>query len=180
VNVSSLQRIFLFGGKMKLYEINNQLENIIENNVSETGEISTEIEKQIETLELQRKDKIQALALLYKDFNYFSDSIANEIKSLQQKKKTIENKINFIKAYLERNLAEGEKFNETNFTITWRKSTSIEVDPFINEKKFAEQFPDLVTIKIELQKSKIKDMIKTTGVIPDGITYVEKNNLVIK
>jgi vacuolar-type H+-ATPase subunit I/STV1 len=166
VNVSSLQRIFLFGGKMKLYEINNQLENIIENNVSETGEISTEIEKQIETLELQRKDKIQALALLYKDFNYFSDSIANEI--------------NFIKAYLERNLAEGEKFNETNFTITWRKSTSIEVDPFINEKKFAEQFPDLVNIKIELQKNKIKDLIKTTGVIPDGITYVEKNNLVIK
>ena len=165
---------------MKLYEINNEIENIIENNVSETGEISTEIEKQIETLELQRKDKVQSLALLYKDLNYFSDSIANEIKTLQQKKKSIENKIDFIKKYLERNLAEGEKFNESNFSITWRKSTSIEVDPFINEKKFAEQFPDLVNIKIELQKNKIKDLIKTTGVIPEGINYVEKNNLVIK
>jgi predicted phage-related endonuclease len=165
---------------MKLYQINHEIENIIENNVSETGEISTEIVNLIESLEIQRKDKVQSLALLYKDFNYFSDSIANEIKSLQQKKKSIENKIDFIKKYLERNLAEGEKFNETNFTITWRKSTSIEVDPFINEKKFAEQFPDLVNIKIELQKNKIKDLIKTTGVIPEGINYVEKNNLVIK
>jgi len=165
---------------MKLYEINYEIENIIENNVSETGEISPEIEKQLETLELQRKDKIKALALLHKDLNYFIDTIVNEIKLLQQKKKVIENKINFIKKYLERNLAEGEKFNEPNFTISWRKSISIEIDPFIDEKKFAEQFPDLVSIKIEIQKNKVKDYIKTTGVIPDGVNYIEKNNLIIK
>jgi len=165
---------------MKLYQINQQLENIIES-VSDTGEISTEIEKQIESLELQRKEKIQNIALLYKNLSAFADALSDEIKSLSDRKKIVQNKIEFLKNYLCNNLYENEKFSESNFALSWRKSESVEIDPILfNEKKFLEQFPDLCKVKIDVDKNATKDFIKRTGVLPEGVSLNIKNNLIIK
>lgn len=173
---------------MKLYEINLELEKLFdlysddevnsENNNSsyETNQLA----RQIDELKIQRQVKIQNIALLYKNLSAFQTAVAEEIKNLQQKKKQIENKIEFIKNYLRNNLFEGEKINGENFSISWRKSDCIEVSPFLDEKKFAEQYPELVSLKIEIQKSKIKELIKTTGLIPEGIDFVEKQNIIIK
>lgn len=173
---------------MKLYEINLELEKLFdlysddevnsENNNSSYGK--NQLDRQIDELKIQRQVKIQNIALLYKNLSAFQTAVADEIKNLQQKKKQIENKIEFIKNYLRNNLFEGEKINGENFSISWRKSDSIEVSPFLDEKKFAEQYPELVSLKIEIQKSKIKELIKTTGLIPEGIDFVEKQNIIIK
>lgn len=167
--------------KMKLYEINLEIENLFElledkNN----NENSTALAKQIDDLKIQRQVKIQNICLLFKNLSAFQNAVAEEIKNLQQKKKQIENKIEFIKHYLKTNLLEGEKVNGENFSISWRKSESIEISPFIDDKKFAEQYPELVSIKIEIQKSKVKELIKSTGLIPEGIDFVEKQNIIIK
>lgn len=166
---------------MKLYEINLEIENLFEKlddegAVENTGALT----KQIDELQIQRQTKIQNICLLFKNLSAFQNAVADEIKNLQQKKKQIENKIEFIKHYLKNNLFEGEKINGENFSISWRKSESIEVTPFIDEKKFAEQYPELVSIKIEIQKNKVKELIKSTGLIPDGIDFVEKQNIIIK
>lgn len=173
--------------KMNLYQINSEIENLLDR-ISDSEWISSPEENpnpdslinSLNDLKIQRQTKIQNLALFYKNLNAFQNAIADEIKNLQQKKKVIENKIEFIKNYLKNNLFEGEKINGENYSISWRKSESIEIDPFIDEKKFAEQYPELVSVKIEIQKSKVKELIKSTGLIPEGIDYVEKQNLIIK
>lgn len=166
---------------MKLYEINLEIENLFELiEEDDTDENPGALAKQIDELKLRRQEKIQNICLLYKNLNAFQNAVADEIKNLQQKKKQLENKIEFIKNYLKNNLFEGEKINGENYSISWRKSESIEVSPLIDEKKFAEQYPELVSIKIEIQKSKVKELIKSTGLIPEGIDLVEKQNIIIK
>lgn len=180
---------------MKLYKINSEIENIIDqlNESSETSENSGQnndnsfalnqsaaLIKNLDELKLQRQEKIQNICLFYKNLNAFSEAVSQEIKNLQQKKKQIENKIEFIKHYLKNNLFEGEKISGENYSISWRKSEIVEISPFIDEKKFADQYPELVAIKIEIQKSKVKELIKSTGLVPEGIDLVEKLNIIIK
>jgi predicted phage-related endonuclease len=167
---------------MKLYEINLEIEKLFDSYSEDegAGENTGALAKQIDELKIQRQIKIQNISLLYKNLSAFQNAVADEIKNLQQKKKQIENKIEFIKNYLRNNLFEGEKINGENFSISWRKSESIEVSPFLDEKKFAEQYPELVSVKIEIQKNKVKELIKSTGLIPEGIDFVEKQNIIIK
>lgn len=165
---------------MKLYEINIELENLLDEVQENGGEISADLEKKLDALELQRSVKIANVCLFFKNLVSFQSAVSDEIKNLTQKKKVIDNKIEFLKEYISRNLREGEKINEANFSISWRKSDAVEVTPFINLEEFAKQYPDFVTHKIEVAKTKVKDYIKSTGVIPDGIEYKEKNNIIIK
>jgi len=158
---------------MQLYKLNQKLITIAENeNFSE---------KDFEELSLERSEKIQNISLLFKNLSAFQDAITAEIKSLTERKKILQNKLDSVKNYLQNNLAQGEKFNEPTFSISWRKSESIEIDPILFcEEKFAKEFPDLVKTKIEVDKVKLKELIKTTGVLPDGIELTQKNNLIIK
>jgi len=158
---------------MQLYKINTLIQNLSENeNFSE---------KDFEELSLERSEKIQNISLLYKNLSAFQEAISAEIKNLTERKKTLQNKLDSIKNYLQNNLVVGEKFNESNFSISWRKSEAIEIDPILfNEVNFAKDFPDLVKTKIEVDKTKVKEMIKTTGVLPDGIELIQKQNLIIK
>lgn len=166
--------------KMKLYEINSEIENLLDEIQENGGEISADLENKLTSLELHRSQKIANVCLFYKNLDAFHSALSDEIKSLSQKKKSIESKIEFLKNYLAHNLQEGEKFNETNFSLSWKKSDSVEASPFIDLNSFAEKYPDFVTHKIEIQKLKVKEYIKSTGVIPEGIDYKEKNNLIIK
>jgi|GEM_PF-5291738 len=158
---------------MQLYKLNKEIFNLSENeNFSE---------KDFEELQLERSEKIQNISLLFKNISAFQDAITAEIKSLTERKKILQNKLDSVKNYLQNNLVAGEKFNESNFSISWRKSESIEIDPILfNEVNFAKEFPDLVKTKIEVDKVKLKELIKTTGVLPDGIELVQKQNLIIK
>jgi hypothetical protein len=165
---------------MKLYEINLELENLLDQVQDNGGEISAELIQSLDALELQRSNKIANVCLFYKNLQSFQTAVSDEIKNLTQKKKVIDSKIEFLKEYVLRNLREGEKINESNFSISWRKSDAIEVSPFIDLNLLAKQYPDLVTHKIEVQKTKVKDFIKSTGVIPEGIEYKERNNIIIK
>jgi len=158
---------------MQLYKLNKEIFNLSENeNFSE---------KDFEALSLERSEKILNIALLFKNLSAFQESITTEIKNLTERKKFLQNKIDSIKNYLQNNLKQGEKFNEPTFSISWRKSESIEIDPILfSEVKFAKEFPDCVKTKIEVDKVKLKELIKTTGVLPDGIELTQKQNLIIK
>jgi len=158
---------------MQLYLINHNIENLFNSDSIDENELAN--------LQLERKEKIQNIALLYKNLSAFAVALSDEIKSLSDRKKIVQNKIVFLKNYLCNNLYENEKFSEPNFSISWRKSESVEVDPILfNEKKFAEQYPDLCKIKIEIDKTLIKDFIKRTGVLPEGVELTTKQNLIIK
>lgn len=70
---------------MNLYEINNQIRRILDNGFNgeidpETGEILSEGEHDLETLEIMRQDKLEAIALYIKNTLALADEIRQEEK----------------------------------------------------------------------------------------------------
>ena len=166
----------------KLYEIKNEIERLIDDSVDhETGEI-TDVSEALEKLYQSKIEKVIDLVLFIKNETSFCDAIDAEIETLQAKKRTANNKVKFLKEYLTRNLDEGEKITTPNFSISWRKSDSIELDPLIILEDVYEQDSRFVRkeIKYSADKANAKKIYKETGILPEGFSYHEKLNLQIK
>lgn len=124
---------------MKLYEINESIEMLREFKVDpETGEIldntsAEDIAEMIGVLELDRAEKLEACACVYKEMK-------NEAKELTDAKKEVtdryqaeinarERRAESIRAYMEQNMKEGEKLKTMQASIYWQKNpSSVEVD----------------------------------------------------
>ena len=110
---------------MNLYEINNEIEEVINNGFSidnETGEVMFE-PSDLDSLNEQFDEKADNIACYIKDIDALNDSISNEIKALQERKKQNESKIEKLKSYLtdaleQRNM---KKFESARNKITFRK-----------------------------------------------------------
>lgn len=107
---------------MKLYEIDRAIDELAN---PETGEISDY--EAFENLAMQREAKIEGMALAVKNFSAEADAIAAEIKSLQERKKTAENKAKSLKAYL-LTILNGEKFSTGKVAVSYRKSKAVQID----------------------------------------------------
>lgn len=153
---------------MNLYEINAQIYNCVDN---ETGEV-LDIEL-LEQLSLTRETKLENTSLWVKNMRAESKALADEIKTLQARKKTLDNRCKSIKDYLLCNL-NGESFKTSKVAITFRKSSSVEVENVysLNENfiKHTEPEPD---------KTAIKNAIKS-GEQVTGATLVENISITIK
>lgn len=168
---------------MKLYEYSNEIKKLIDESVnSDTGEISETISQQLDKLYTDKLQKIGDIVLFIKNEDAFVDAIDNEIKKLQEKKKAVKNKTAYLIEYIRRNITEGEKIEQPNYTISWRKSSSIELEDIIDLEEMHERNPELVKKKIsfEVDKIRAKEVYKKTGVLPEGLKIIEKNNLQIK
>lgn len=166
---------------MKLYEINREIEEILENAIDlETGEISEEAIQRLKELQLEKDAKVENVALWHKNLLAESKAIADEIKSLQDRKRSLERKMAWQENYLQFAL-DGKKYESPRVAITYRKSTAVEIadmDKFIVNHR---EDPDMVTTKVEYapNKSKIKEILKSGSEI-DGAVLVEHQNMQIK
>lgn len=130
---------------MKLYEINEQILNCID---TETGEI-VDVEK-LNKLQLAKDEKIENLALWYKDLLAEANALKDEKEAFAAREKAAKNKAESIKNYLSYVL-NGESFKTTKCALSFRKSEKCIVDDFysIPESflKYAEPKADLTEIK---------------------------------
>lgn len=158
---------------MNLFEINHEIRCLVDNCVdAETGEISPDIAEEIKELAIDKERKIEYLALLKKECEYESEALADEIKILQARKKTIENKCVWIKSYLS-SVLNGEKFETPRVSISWRKSEILHID---NENLLP---PKYYKYTESVDKIKIKDdLIKGEEIL--GCKIITKNNIQIK
>ena len=166
---------------MTLYEINQEIESVLENAIDmETGEISEEALQKINELQMAKDVKVENVALWHKNLLAESKAITEEIRNLQARKKSLESKLKWQESYLEYAL-QGSKFESPKVAITYRKSTAVEIADvarFIEEHK---DDPDLVATKVDYlpNKTQIKAMLNDGQVI-DGATLVEHQNMQIK
>lgn len=152
-----------------LYDINRELLNCID---LETGEI-IDIEK-LNQLQLERDTKIENIALWIKNLKADIKAYEEEEKNFKAKKDVCKNKLESLTNYLTEAL-NGEVFKTTKVTISYRKSTSVQV----NENA---QLPnEYLTVKTETtpNKAAIKEAL-TNGVVIDGCLLVDKQNIQIK
>lgn len=112
---------------MKLYEINEALERLIEESVDpETGEIAIDIDA-LQGLQMAREEKLEGLAVYYKNLMSDASAIKAEIETLTSRMKSAEKKAEQIKAFLQIQL-DGQPLKTSKVAVTFRTSKAVEVD----------------------------------------------------
>ena len=152
-----------------LYEINEAIRNTID---LDTGEI-VDFEA-FEALQMERDEKIENIALWIKNLNADAAAYKAEKDSFAEKQRRAENKAESLKKYLDSVLA-GSKFNTTRVSISYRKSTSVEVD----ESKLAAKWMREIPASYVVDKAEITKALKAGEAI-EGAKLVENNNIQIK
>lgn len=115
---------------MNLYEIDTTLRDVLENGIiidnqdvmTEDGELFSA--DQIEALNIERDKKIEGLSLYIKELGADSEALEKEIKTLQARKKSKDNKAEYLKNYL-LSILHGEKFETSKVAVSYRKSTKV-------------------------------------------------------
>ena len=153
---------------MNLYMIDSAILDCVD---AETGEIF-DIDR-FEELSLERDVKIENIALWIKNLKAEAEALKAEKDAFAKRQKSVETKLNGLKAYLEGYL-EGTAYKSTRVNITFRKSESVYVEEGAN-------IPDeyLRFKEPEVDKVALKDAIKK-GIHIDGVEIVTKNGIQIK
>lgn len=152
-----------------LYEINEQILNCID---IETGEIiDTE---QFDVLQIDRNDKLENIALWYKNLSSAANQFKIEKDLFADRQKRAEKKAESLKAYLDTAL-KGNKFSTVKVDISYRKSTSVDI---LSLDKLPVEYKNQV-VTISADKLKLAKALKS-GIVIDGAEIVESNHIQIK
>lgn len=162
---------------MKLYEINGELEKLID---SETGEIAN-IEA-FEQLSMERETKLENIALWIKNLESDVESLQAEEKKLKARRVSAENNAERLHDFLSGMLSDGEKFETPRVKLSWRKSESVKIlipeEDFIAWAKKVND--DLLSYKEPtINKVEIKKRLNAGETIT-AVTLLQSNNLQIK
>lgn len=153
---------------MNIYEIDSQILSCID---EETGEI-LDIER-LEKLIQDKNNKIESVACWYKNTVAEAEAIRNEISNLKARKERDEKLAENLKRYIS-DVLDGEKFKTPKVSISYRKSSSVEVDDVY---KLPDEF--LTYKSPEPKKALLKSAIDN-GQKFEGVRIVEKMNIQIK
>lgn len=163
-----------------LYEIDSNLCQLLDDRMivdEETGEILFD-EENLEELILSREEKLENVALYIKNLLSDAEQIKIEEENLKARKNAKKKKAEKLKSYLSKSM---ELFGDTKFetpkvSLSFRKSTSIEVAPNADLPK------EFIKVKTEESpdKSALKNAILKQGMTFDGVELVTNKNLQIK
>ena len=160
-----------------LFEINQAMMDAWDAAIDpETGELDADALASFEALQMARDEKVENIGCWIKNLASDAEALKAEAKAMTERAKRAERKADGLKRYLEAAL-HGEKFQSTRCAISWRRSTSVEVD----EAEIPELPEQYVRRKVtvEADKTAIKDALKAGEVI-EGCRLVEKNSIQIK
>lgn len=107
---------------MNLYEIDLSIQNLVD---PETGELRDY--EAFEALHMEREAKIENLCLWYKDLTAEAKAIKDEIDVLSKRMNVAVKKADNIKKLLS-TVLNGEKFKTAKTSVSYRKSSSVELD----------------------------------------------------
>jgi len=169
---------------MKLYEISPEIEQlhqrmiIVANNddltENERDQQLQDLNNSLNQMRQELEDKALDIACLIKEENAEADAINNEIKRLQDRKKSHTNSADFWKKYLQENIAK-VKYEDGRARISWRTSKSLHIEPLA---EIPEQYS---RIKVEPDKTALKKAIQDGTLEPTNDIFIEeKENIQIK
>lgn len=157
---------------MNIFEIDNAIMSCVD---AETGEL-IDIEA-LERLEMLRDQKIENVVLWIKENKALAEAIKAEKQELAKRQQVLENKNEQLKRYLDMVL-NGQKFQTAKVSVSYRKSTSVDVD--ITELMKYDACDNYLRYKDpEPDKTAIKEVLQHGLELP-GCKLVEKNSVQIK
>ena len=160
---------------MKLYEIDNAIDELIRNSVDpETGEVM-DITDELDALQMEREDKLESVALVIKNLTAEATAIRNEEKALADRRKTAENRVEWLKGYLMQSLA-GQKFSTPKVAVSFRSTTAVFIE---DDAEFLKDHPEYARIKTEIDKSALKDALKN-GAEVSGAALENRTSMIVR
>ena len=160
---------------MKLYEIDQQLEELLSNIDEETGELLIDPEA-VDALMLAREEKLEGIALWVKDLRAEAAMVKAEEITLHDRRTALENRADRVAAFLQ-NYLNGDTFKSAKVSVSYRKSQKVELDLPVFMEHPAEAF--LRRKDPEPDKAAIKAALKDGGIIP-GAQLVDTISMTIK
>ena len=163
---------------MTLYRINAAMQELIDRHTDpDTGELTID-PVELDALQMAREDKLENIALYYKNLTAEANAIKAEIDALTERRRRLERTAKKMKNALNIEL-NGNKLLTARVSVSFRKSNALEIDlgKFL---PFAGAYPKYLRVKDpEPDKAAIKEAIKNGMTIP-GAQIVEKRNVIIK
>ena len=160
---------------MKLYEIDAQLEALINNFDEETGELLCD-PAEVDALMLAKEEKLEGIALWIKDLKAEAAMIKTEEDALSKRRQVIENKATRTTAFLQ-NYLNGATFKSPKVAVSYRRSQKVEIDMDVFMADPAEAF--IRRKDPEPDKTAIKAALKDGGIVP-GAKLVDTITISIK
>ena len=151
-----------------LYEIQEDILSCID---LKTGEI-IDVER-LHGLQIERRQKIRNIACWIKNLLADARAYEDEEKTFAARKSAAKNKADRLKQYLS-DCLHGEKIQDKEFSIGWRKSQRIHID-----EGAAIPPAYLIPVPDKVDKQGLKDALRQ-GVLLPGITLMEYNNIQIQ
>ena len=163
----------------ELYEIDAQINDLVENSVDPESGVVTLDPAVLDALMMERDSKIENLALYYKNQNSLAKSCRDEELVYAERRKRAERKAEWAKQYLSNVLA-GQKFNTVHVAISWRKTNAVQVDENLFLSSAAnELIPGAITYEPKISKTAIKKAIEQ-GQTVIGAELVSNMSMSIK
>ena len=161
---------------MNLYQINEAIYSLVD---PETGEILDY--EAFEALQMEKDQKLENVALWYKNLVAEAEAIKAEKNILADREKKCKEKAESLKKYLAQALA-GTKFKTARVECSFRTSTKVEIKDeaaFIKAMEESQHFEYLKFKAPEINKTAITDAIKS-GLTVEGAELVKNQNIQIK
>ena len=162
---------------MNLFQLNKEFREAVKRvdffATENDGIVNEELELELNILELAREEKALNIAGYIKELEADAEMIKREENNLRKMREAKENKSEWLKKYLHKNINEGEKLESPWAKISWRKSKSVEIlDEKIIDRKY-------ILMEPKILKACIGDDLKA-GIAVEGAILKEKMNLQIK
>ena len=162
---------------MNIYNIQSEYQQLVNQLIENGGELTPELELALQINKDNFHSKSENYAYITKQFDGEIDIIDNEIKRLQQAKKSREKTIQRLKDTIELAMItfDIDKIETPLIKISFRKSESVEVE---NVNELPNEYK-VIKLTESADKLKIKDAIKS-GILIEGCSIKTNKNLQIK
>lgn len=154
---------------MKLYEINNEIQRILESLVldEETGEIIGADFAALDELQMAKEEKLKNCGLVYLNRQAEAAAVKQEVDRLTRRYKSLASENKRLLDYMQFNLR-GEEFSCPQFAVKYSKSTRVKVDDkFIEWAKKSRKYKGLLRTTYEPDKVAITNLLKAG----ENLTY---------
>ena len=176
---------------MNLYFVNKLVQDVIDEYMDrETGEITEEGSKKLESLGLKKEEITHELILAWKNAQQIMDGIKAEQERLAERMAILTRTQNSVMKQLRPVLVEGEKVITPEYELKWTTSTKLDgLDNFDPELEFASKNSDLKKFVVKkvpdpvfsFDKNAIKAELKKEGCrLPTDIFVNQTKNPKIK
>ena len=161
---------------MNLYEINRDLQKLIDSAIDEDGVIKEGFEADIDEMFAKKAEKLLNCARYIKNETALAKMIKEEEKALAERRKAIEKRVEWFKQYVAHNMEAGEEHQDEYSKISIRKSQAVEI---LDETKIPKELCNHVPECWKVDKKAIQASIKAGNEI-EGAMLVTNLNLQVK